>query len=87
MTTKDEAQATPDPGPTTVGIHMSVFAPTISEQLVSQGLTADPEDVAAWQKDREAWNRLRIRGILTDGESSKVAKRMIKNIAAKVVPE
>ena len=87
MKTPDEAQATPDERPTTVGIRMGVLAPTISEQLADQCLTADREDIEAWERDRAAWNWLRLRGLLTQRESDNAAKRLTKAIAAEVVPE
>lgn len=62
---------------------VSALGPTINEQLKAQGFrsTMDPERL---DRCEHAIHLLRIHGYLTDSESDKAFKRLIKDI--KVVP-
>lgn len=52
----------------------------LSEQLDSQEIKYKTEDVLHFQLDADAITRLRVRGLLSDGETDKVRRKLTKRI-------
>ena len=62
----------------TLGI--GAISDPIIKQLQAQGCTADVQDLARWEKFREAINRLSFAGLLSDGETEKARQRLFRKI-------
>lgn len=69
-----------------IGLHFGAMADSVKEQLEKQGYTL-PREALFDQYDKMmfAYNMLRIHSMLTQAEAEKVAKRILKNIAADAV--
>lgn len=67
-----------------VALHFGAMAPSISEQLEGQGLTAEPADLLHWQKDADAITRLTVRQMLPESQAHAARKRLMKKIAKAV---
>lgn len=61
--------------------------PPLAEQLSSQGLGFDAEDVAHHQKDADAISRLRVRGVITTSEGDRAYDRLAKRVWKSVALE
>lgn len=59
-----------------VGIAYGVMSPKISQQLKEQGLSFDKLKVDNIEKLRDAFNRIRISGLLTPKEADNVNKKL-----------
>ena len=62
----------------TLSIHFGAFANPLVKQLM--GLRFRLPDVGHWQKDADAIVRLRIRGFLSEAETSRARDRLSKKI-------
>jgi len=69
-------------------IDIGALAPPLIEQLERQGLEVKApggktkgELIMHWQRDLDALVRLYVRGLVTDSEKIKVARRLLKQIA------
>ena len=65
-------------------IRVGALAPSLSEQLKQQNLGCSKEELKHWTLDSEAINRLRIRGVITDGEAHKAGMRLLRKISKRV---
>ncbi len=74
--------------PERFGLSLGALAPLICEQLREQGLRMDLEPLArqCLQQDADELSRLRVRGILTESESDRARRRLMKEIAKHVRP-
>jgi hypothetical protein len=73
---------------TRFSIQFGALAPRIEEQLQAQGLRLDLDALRRQllQRDIDEVSRLRVRCILTEGESSKARKRIMQIIKKQVKP-
>lgn len=60
-----------------VSIHLGAFAPRISQQV--KGM--DPKVGLHFDRDAEAIVRLKVRGLLSDGEGNRAGQRLVDKIA------
>ena len=67
------------------GITMGALADPLEEQLNNQGLTLG-DNAQRLEEDATAITRCRIRGLITEGESEKARKRLMKYIKQAVKP-
>lgn len=63
-----------------VSLQFGAMVARISEQLDDLGLTANSHLMAHWQRDAEAITRLSVRGMLSEAETSKARRRLLKEI-------
>ena len=63
-----------------LSISFGAFADQIIKQLTVQSYDAPASKIAHFQQDADAICRLRIRGVLTDGEAHKANGRLFKMI-------
>lgn len=70
------------------GVSFGALSATIDEQLRSQGskLDMDPLQRAHLQRDADEVSRLRVRGVLTEGESDRARQRIWKVIVKHARP-
>lgn len=61
-----------------VDILLGAMVPPLADQAKAYGLTLT--NAEAWERKHRAWNILRIGGLLTDAESDRIARRMVKEI-------
>ena len=65
----------------TIAIRFGAMANRLEAQLRAQGFEARKIDIAHWQDDADAVARLAIRGLLTETETAKARKRLLKAIS------
>ena len=64
-----------------MGIELGLFGKPIEEQLKEQGYKFKKESYKElYTKLIHSWNMLRMHGIATDGETDKIAKRLMKKL-------
>lgn len=69
-----------------IGIHFGALAPSVSEQLAAQGLTANQKDLKQWDLDADAITRLYLRDLLTDSQKQAAQKKLFNRIKKSVAP-
>lgn len=69
-------------------LKLGAFAPSVEEQLASQGLKAvhGGEDAIEWDKDRHAIKRLEMRGVLTEAEAEAARRRFMREVGRYIEP-
>lgn len=68
----------------TLGIRFGALCPKIKYQITEQGYTFDKDHIEHFQKDADALDRLRIRGLISHSEAEKATKKLVKKIAAHI---
>lgn len=63
-----------------VKLAFGAMSPKISEQLDKQGFLYQEEDISHFQKDADAIVRLRVRGLLPEGQIEKCHQKLVKKI-------
>ena len=69
----------------TLRLVFGAFAEPLSRQLVASRLRVARSNVRMFQRDADAITLLRIRGMLTGGETAKARQRLLKQVAAAVI--
>lgn len=64
----------------TLSINFGGLAPTVREQLKSQGLTAPAFQTRSWQKMSQAVGLLYVQGVLAEREAKAARRRIFKDI-------
>lgn len=71
---------------TTFTLSLGALAPSIADQLEQIGYRVTPYQAKHVQKDVDALNRLKVRGVLSDGEAKRACTRLMKMIAKWMEP-
>lgn len=61
-------------------LYFGALAPSFANQIKEAGFVADAAGIELCQRDAEAIDRLRIRGLLSDSVSSQCRKKLMKHI-------
>jgi hypothetical protein len=69
-----------------LGLDFGVMAKDISDQLKAQGFELTSEGTQHYERVRHYVNYLRIHSMISDGESHKAYKRLMKKIAKDANP-
>lgn len=64
----------------TFGIHFGALAPPLREQMKEQGVPIDDNAAEHLERDIDAVNRLRVRGLLPDSQAHKVHQKIMRKI-------
>ena len=68
------------------GLMLGAFAPPLSEQLDSLGVSYDDKGIEHCQKDADAIFRLWIRDLITDRQKDAALRKLVKKIGASTIP-
>ena len=84
MSDRPMTDRAPRPDPVRIRLRFGALAPALLQQLTEQGLTADAETIACWQKDADAICWCRIRGLVAESITKRAEHRLAKRILHRV---
>jgi len=71
--------------PKVLRIQLGAMSDPIKKQLEEQGLRASTEALRVWQRAADARVMLSVGGLLTEAESQRVGRRLLKKMSGRLV--